>query len=109
MGFNCLKAAEPLRGSSLLFTNKSPGEPGTYLIDLGRMKDWFDLKATHCFWARDPESIIQRLTNGQNHERIAKGKTGTKSTNLDTVSIPTFSLSRESNANCTAYDKVEGL
>ena len=39
VGFNCLKAAEPLRGDSLLFTSKSPGGPGTHLIDIGRMKD----------------------------------------------------------------------
>ena len=36
MGFNCLKATEPLRGGSLLFTTKSPGGPGTHLIDLGK-------------------------------------------------------------------------
>ena len=38
MGFNCLKAIEPLRGGSLLFTIKLPEIPGTHLIDLGRMK-----------------------------------------------------------------------
>ena len=38
MGFNCLKATEPLRGDSLLFTAKPPGGPSTHLIDLGRMK-----------------------------------------------------------------------
>ena len=38
MGFNCLKATEPLRGDSLLFTIQFPGVPGTQLIDLGRMK-----------------------------------------------------------------------
>ena len=39
MGFNCLKATEPLRGGSLLLTTKSPGVPGTNsLTDLGRMK-----------------------------------------------------------------------
>ena len=37
MGFNCLKATEPLRGGSLLFTTKFPEIPGTHLIDLGRM------------------------------------------------------------------------
>ena len=37
MGFNCLKAAEPLHGGSLLFTTKSPGVPGTHLINLGSM------------------------------------------------------------------------
>ena len=38
MGFNCLKATEPLRGGSLLFTTKFPEIPGTHMIDLGRMK-----------------------------------------------------------------------
>ena len=33
-----LKAAEPLRGGSLLFTTKFPEIPDTYFIDLGRMK-----------------------------------------------------------------------
>ena len=34
-----LKATEPLRGDSLLFTTKFPRVPGTQFIDLGRMKD----------------------------------------------------------------------
>ena len=38
MTFNCLKATEPLRGGSLLFTSKFPETPGTYLIDVRRMK-----------------------------------------------------------------------
>ena len=38
MGFNYLKATEPLQGDSLPFTAKSPGVPGTHLIDVGRMK-----------------------------------------------------------------------
>ena len=50
MGFNCLKATEPLRGDSLLFTTKFPAIPGTHLIDLGRMKDWVDLEDTLRFW-----------------------------------------------------------
>ena len=29
---------EPLRGGSLLFTNKFPGIPGAHFINLGRMK-----------------------------------------------------------------------
>ena len=37
-GFNSLKAAEPLRGDSLLSITKSPGIPCTQLIDLGSMK-----------------------------------------------------------------------
>ena len=42
MGFNFIKATEPLRGDILLFTVKFPGVPGTHLIDLGQMKDWVD-------------------------------------------------------------------
>ena len=38
MGFNCLKATEPLQGDSSLFTTKSSGIPGTYFIDPARMK-----------------------------------------------------------------------
>ena len=38
MRFNCLKATEPLRGGSLLFTTQCPGVLGTHLIDLERMK-----------------------------------------------------------------------
>ena len=33
MGFNCLKAAEPLQGDSLLLTIKSKGVPDNHLID----------------------------------------------------------------------------
>ena len=36
--FNCLQAAGPLVGNSLLFTTKSAGIPGAHLIKLGRMK-----------------------------------------------------------------------
>ena len=39
MGFNCLKAADPLPGGSLLFTTKLPEIPGTHFTDLGRMKN----------------------------------------------------------------------
>ena len=46
MGFICLKATEPLRGGSLLFTTKFPEIPCTHLIDLGRMKGLVDLGAT---------------------------------------------------------------
>ena len=38
MGFNCLKATEPLREDSLLSTTKSPGLPITHLMHLGTMK-----------------------------------------------------------------------
>ena len=46
MGFSCLKATEPLRGGSLLFSTKFLESPGTHLIDLGMMKGWVDLGAT---------------------------------------------------------------
>ena len=36
IGFNCLKATEPLRGNSLVFTTQSLGVPGTYFINLRR-------------------------------------------------------------------------
>ena len=42
IGFICLKATEPLRGDSLLFTTKFPGIPVTHFMDLGRMKGWVD-------------------------------------------------------------------
>ena len=38
MGFNCIKATEPLRGDRLIFTTQFAGFPGTHLIDLRRMK-----------------------------------------------------------------------
>ena len=38
MGFNCLKAAKPLRTDSYFFTTKFPEIPGTHLINLRRMK-----------------------------------------------------------------------
>ena len=38
IGFNCLKAIEPLRGGSFLFTTKFPEIPGTHFIDPGRMQ-----------------------------------------------------------------------
>ena len=38
MGLNCLKAIEPLRGGSLLFTTKFPEISGTHFIDLRKMK-----------------------------------------------------------------------
>ena len=46
MGFNYLKATEPITGGSLLFTSKFPEIPGTHLIDLGRINGRVDLGAT---------------------------------------------------------------
>ena len=48
MGFNCLKATQPLRGDSLLFTTMFSGGPGTHRpwkherlrVDLGATQ-WF--------------------------------------------------------------------
>ena len=37
--YGCLKATEPLRAGSLVFTTKFPGIPDTHVIDLGKMKD----------------------------------------------------------------------
>ena len=39
VGFNCLKATEPVRVDSLPFTNKFPEILDTHLIDFERMKD----------------------------------------------------------------------
>ena len=47
--FNYLKAAEPLRGGSLLFTTKFPEISGIHLINIGRMKDRVDLGPTYGF------------------------------------------------------------
>ena len=54
MGFNCLKATEPLRGDSLLFITKFPKCYGTNFLDLERMTGWADLCATQWFWTWDP-------------------------------------------------------
>ena len=45
---------EPIWGGSLLFAIKFPEIPGTYFINLRRMKDWVDLGATQWFWTQDP-------------------------------------------------------
>ena len=46
MGFNCLKAIEPLQGGSLLFMTKLPEFPSTHFIDFRRMKGSVNLGAT---------------------------------------------------------------
>ena len=53
MGFNCLKATEPLQEDSLSFTIQSPGIPGIYLINLRSMKGWAELGTTQQFWTWD--------------------------------------------------------
>ena len=50
---------DPLQGVSLLFTIKSPGAPGTHLIDLERIKGWVDLGTTQWFWTQDPWDFAQ--------------------------------------------------
>ena len=57
MGFNCLKATEPLQRNSLLFTTKIPEIPGTHLINLGRKKGWVG----QWFWTRTLGLGIQCL------------------------------------------------
>ena len=42
-GLFLLKGYKLLRGNSSFFTTKSPGDRGTHLINLGRMKDSVDL------------------------------------------------------------------
>ena len=59
MGFNCFKATEPLGGDSLLFSTEFPGIPGTYLIDLERMKSFVDLETTQGFRIKDSGLEIQ--------------------------------------------------
>ena len=54
MGFNCLKATEPLQGNSLLFTTKFLKISGTHLIDIGKMQCWVDLGVINKFRTRDP-------------------------------------------------------
>ena len=59
MGFNCLKATEPLRGSSLLFSTKIPDIPDAHLVDLGSMK--VSVKPLSCFEHGSPGLGIQHL------------------------------------------------
>ena len=49
MRFNCLKTTEPLQGDSLLFIAKSPGPPGTYLMNLEGRKGKSNLESTSGF------------------------------------------------------------
>ena len=46
MGFNYLKATEPLQGVSLLFSTYVPGVPRTHLINLKSMTGCADPGAT---------------------------------------------------------------
>ena len=47
---------QPLQGVSLLFTTELQGSPGTYLINLGKMKGWANLGATQLPGPPDWES-----------------------------------------------------
>ena len=76
MGFNCLKATEPLRRDSLLFTTRSPGLPGTQLVNLRRMKGRVDLGATQRFWTQDRLPAVEKYLD--------------KSLNRTTVDTETF-------------------
>ena len=67
MGFNCLKAIQPLQGGSLLFTIQFPEIPGTHFIDLGRMKAESTLEPPSGFEHGTPGLGIQCL----NHYAIA--------------------------------------
>ena len=52
IGFNCLKAAEPLRGDSLLWITKSQEVPTIRFIDLGKVRGWVDFEVTQWFGPR---------------------------------------------------------
>ena len=52
---------EPLRGGSLLFTNKFPEIPRTHFINFGRMKGWVNPGATQLFWTSAETIFIIRL------------------------------------------------
>ena len=58
MGFNCLKATEPLRGESLLLTRKSPAVTGTHLIHLTKMKGQYILS---CFYKPPSQFSLKAL------------------------------------------------
>ena len=60
MRFNCLKAANPLRGDSLHFTTKSLGGLGTDLAKLGRMQGWVNLRSRSDFEPNAPGLTIHR-------------------------------------------------
>ena len=64
MGFNCLKAIEPLRGGSLLFPSKFPES------QLRRMKGWVNLGVTQWFWIRNPKMVIKRMKNSLGFQKV---------------------------------------
>ena len=62
-GLNYLKAAEPLRGDSLLFTTTFPEIPGTHLIDSEGWNAESTLEPPSCFEYANPGLEIQRLNH----------------------------------------------
>ena len=70
MGFNCLKATEPLRGGSLPFTTKFPESPDTHFIDLRKKVRFAKLcnKKDTCSISR------RRRTYGAKHSRMDQVK-----------------------------------
>ena len=68
MGFNCLKATEPLRGDSLLFTIKFAVVPGTQMI----RKAELTLEPPSGFEPRTSGFGIQRLTKSSTPKAIQK-------------------------------------
>ena len=71
MGFNCLKAIEPLSGNSLLFTTQFPKVYGTHLTDPRRMKGWeLTLEPPSGFEPETPRLGIQCPNDYDNWEDI---------------------------------------
>ena len=61
MEFICLKNTKPPWGDSFLFTIKSPGVPGTYFINIERMKAESTLEPPTDFEPETPQLEIQHL------------------------------------------------
>ena len=50
---NEVQLSEDYEKTIYFLTTESLGVPGTYLIDLGRMKGWVDLRGTQRFWTQN--------------------------------------------------------
>ena len=64
MGFNCLKATEPLRGDGLLFTNQFPGFQEFLVLNWSTSEGWkaeLTLEPPSGFELGTVELEIQRL------------------------------------------------
>ena len=70
IGLNSLKATEPLKGDSFIFTTQPPGVSGTYLIHLGRRKDEFTLEPPSSFEPRTSGLGIQHPNHYNNWENV---------------------------------------